>query len=80
LESLTANYTLTSLPDSINGIGVSDGDKIFLYAQSSEAERYVARYKTTNIPTLTRVNSGSGVNSIPNFKLICNRCKQKQVL
>ena len=68
----TANYTLTSLPDSINGIGVSDGDKIFLYAQSSEAERYVARYKTTNIPTLSRVNSGSGVTQFQISSLYVN--------
>ena len=56
----TANYSgFTSITDTINGIGVSDGDKVLFLGQTSEAERYVARIKQTSQPNLIRVGSGS---------------------
>ena len=59
----TANYSgFTSISDTINGIGVSDGDKVLFLGQTSEAERYVARIKQTSQPNLVRVATGSGTS------------------
>ena len=59
----TANYSgFTSISDTINGIGVSDGDKVLFLGQTSEAERYVARIKQTSQPNLLRVATGSGTS------------------
>jgi hypothetical protein len=56
----TANYSgFTSIPDIINGIGVTDGDKVLFLGQTSEAERYVARVKQVSQPNLIRVGTGS---------------------
>ena len=49
----TSNYSgFTSISDTINGIGVSDGDKVLFLGQTSEAERYVARVKQISQPNL----------------------------
>jgi hypothetical protein len=59
----TANYSgFTSISDTINGIGVSDGDKVLFLGQTSEAERYIARLKQTSQPNLLRVATGSGTS------------------
>jgi hypothetical protein len=56
----TSNYSgFTSISDTINGIGVSDGDKVLFLGQTSEAERYVARVKQISQPNLIRVGTGS---------------------
>lgn len=54
------NFTnLSALPDNINGREISDGDKIFLYGQSTNSEKIAARFKKLVMPNLTRVGNGS---------------------
>lgn len=50
---------LNLIPDDINGRTITDGQKVFFYGQSSNAEKIVARFKKTILPNLTRVGSGS---------------------
>lgn len=59
----TANYSgFSSISDNINGIGVSNGDKVLFLGQTSEAERYVARIQQISQPNLVRVATGSGTS------------------
>jgi len=50
---------LSLIPDNINGREISEGDKVFFYGQSANSEKFVARFKKTVLPNLTRVESGS---------------------
>lgn len=53
--------SLSILPDEINGYSTQQNDKIFFLGQTSAADKIVARINKTENPSLTRVNSGSGV-------------------
>ncbi len=55
----TSFSNLNALPDYINGRELSDGDRLFLYAQSTNSEKIVARLKKTIMPNLARISSGS---------------------
>ena len=53
--------SLSILPDEINGYSTQQNDKIFFLGQTSASNKIVARINKTENPSLTRVNSGSGV-------------------
>lgn len=55
----TSFSNLNLIPDYINGREISEGDKVFFYSQSSNSEKFVARYKKTVLPNLTRVGNGT---------------------
>jgi len=55
----TSFSNLNLIPDFVNGREIVDGEKVFFYAQSTNSEKIVARFKKTVMPNLTRVGSGS---------------------
>jgi hypothetical protein len=57
------NFTnLSALPDNINGREISDGDKIFLYGQSTNSEKIAARFKKLVMPNFVRVGNGTSTS------------------
>ncbi len=63
----SSNYSssdlTSSFPDSIDSYTLSENEKVFLYSQSSAAEKYIGRFTQNILPTLTRVGQGGAGNT-----------------
>ena len=84
-KSLGAEYTinvagvahtnfsnLNALPDNINGIATTQGDKILFISQSTSSQNIVARINKTVEPNLVRVGSGSSTTQFQIASLYVN--------
>ena len=63
---------LNALPDNINGIATTQGDKILFIAQTTSSENIVARINKTYQPNLIRVSSGSAATQFQITSLYVN--------
>jgi hypothetical protein len=63
---------LSALPDNINGIATTQGDKILFIAQTTSSQNIVARINKTVEPNFIRVNSGSGATQFQIASLYVN--------
>jgi hypothetical protein len=84
-KSLGAEYTinvvgvahtnfanLNALPDNINGIATTQGDKVLFIAQSTSSQNIVARINKTVEPNFVRVGSGSSTTQFQIASLYVN--------
>lgn len=63
---------LSALPDNINGISSSQGDKFLFIAQTTSSENIVARINKTIEPNLIRVGNGSSTTQFQISSLYVN--------
>jgi hypothetical protein len=63
---------LNALPDNINGIATTQGDKILFIAQSTSSQNIVARINKTVEPNLVRVGNGSSTTQFQIASLYVN--------
>ena len=63
---------LSAIPDNINGIATTQGDKIIFISQSTSAENIVARINKFTEPNLIRVGNGSSTTQFQISSLYVN--------
>ena len=63
---------LNALPDSINGIATTQGDKVLFISQSTSSQNIVARINKTIEPNFVRVSSGSAATQFQIASLYVN--------
>ena len=63
----SSNYSNSDLnstfPDSIDSYALSANDKVILFSQTSDSEKYIGRFTQNILPTLTRVGQGGSGNT-----------------
>ena len=63
---------LNALPDYINGREIQEQDKVFFFAQTTNSEKVVARFKKKVMPNLTRVGNGTSTTQFQISSLYVN--------